>query len=98
MFEYVCQVCGAVFERAENDYQTTHGCPWCDGDIERAERCEECGKVIQDSKAAYHRCDGCKKVTLQTFQAFLGGLLPGEIEYLQDYTDGRFWRDWRAWK
>ena len=85
MFEYVCQVCGAVFERAENDYQTTHGCPWCDGDIE-------------DSKAAYHRCDGCKKVTLQTFQAFLGGLLPGEIEYLQDYTDGKFWRDWRAWK
>lgn len=98
MVEYICMDCGAVFEREETDYQVYHGCPWCNGDIQRAEHCEGCGCVIPEDKAYYHRCANCKKATLERFKSLLDGFSASEILWLEDYTDGRKWEDWRAWE
>lgn len=95
MFDYICTVCGAVFEEPRNDYSDYYGCPYCGGDCERTYPCESCAKPVPNSKYEYHRCNRCKSETLKKFLIFRDALSPGEMHFLEDKTDGMYWKDIR---
>lgn len=93
MFDYICTDCRYEFEDDSSEYGKYKNCPYCGGPVERMYLCEECKKPVQASLYKYYRCQNCKDKTLQKFRRFLCGLTPGEIHYLEDYTDGRWWAD-----
>jgi len=92
MFDYICSICGATFEQDRNDYHVYYGCPYCGQDVERAEPCEVCGKLIPKSQNVYRRCKAHKAETRQKFKAFIEELTAGELAYLEDKTDGIEWK------
>lgn len=94
MFDYFCHDCGATFQDSRNNYSEYYNCKFCGSQqIEEAEPCEVCGILIPKNRAIYHRCDQHKRVTLEKFKAFLADLSSGEIEYLEDKTDGVYWKE-----
>lgn len=98
MYDYICTICNYTFEDPSSEYNIYKGCPYCGGNVERLHYCEECKKPVPDSLYEYHRCQDCKDRTLQKFRRFLRGLTLGEMHYLEDYTDGRWWKDILAGK
>lgn len=98
MFEYICSICGAVLERSDNDYHEHHDCPYCGNELERVEYCEICKSPVADSKFKYHLCPKCENKTLLLLKNFLDDLdTIGQVEFLQDYTDGQYWKDRKTW-
>lgn len=94
MQEYICTVCGAIFEE-ENGYQNNHGCPYCGQDVELVQYCEICGKPVKDSDFTYHMCKSCEEETRILFKRFLADLdMKYQVEFLQDEIDGVYWNDY----
>lgn len=98
MYTYICDACGITLEQPESDFHEKHDCPYCGNELECAEHCEICGALVADSKFKYHLCPECENKTLLLFKNFLDDLdTVGQAEFLQDYTDGRYWREWKTW-
>lgn len=97
MFEYICTGCGATLEDSANDFHLYNGCPYCHSDIERAVQCSKCTEMIPDSKAYYGLCPTHKREALKKILSVFADMEDGEVEYVQDFLDGRDWREWRTW-
>lgn len=93
MFEYICTICGEEFKKERPDYGNYYGCPYCGQDVERAYPCEACGKLVPDSKYIYTRCERHQRETLEKFQTFISRLTDGELTFLEDKTDGVYWKN-----
>ena len=106
MIRYICDYCGARFDRPEavnyvevnGDFKrryTEYFCPICgEESCSEADACPKCGEAKLTTDTL---CRDCRKDLLKRFSAFADDLTAEEEEQLDDWMDGDTITNRRNW-
>ena len=96
---YKCYDCGNLFKKGEERteyrgechgspaYETTMGCPLCNGDYDEINPCENCGTYEKDFEEIF--CEKCKEEIKKRFHDLVySEFSVEEIEVINNFYDG----------